>query len=66
VALHRQPDQWERPGRPSLAANAVELLRYDLGAAKRPVTNAEVEIGGVSSRSTCVATFACILPARRE
>ena len=51
LALHRQPDQWERlKADPSLIANAVdELLRYDLSVQLTGrVTNSEVEIGGVT------------------
>jgi cytochrome P450 len=50
LALHRQPDQWERlKADPSLIPNAVEeLLRYDSSVQLTGrVTNAEVEIGGV-------------------
>src|SRR5262245_6524490 len=50
LALHRQPDQWERlKADPSLIPNAVEeLLRYDSSVQLTGrVTMAEVEIGGV-------------------
>ena len=50
LALHRQPDQWERlKADPSLIPNAVEeLLRYDSSVQLTGrVTSAEVEIGGV-------------------
>src|SRR6266478_4179830 len=55
LALHRQPDQWERlKADPSLAANAVEeLLRYDSSVQlSGRVTNAEVEIGGMTLGTT--------------
>jgi cytochrome P450 len=51
LALHRNPDQWERlKADPSLIPNAVEeLLRYDSSVQiTGRVTNAEVEIGGVT------------------
>jgi cytochrome P450 len=51
LALHRQPDQWERlKADPSLIPNAVEeLLRYDSSVQLTGrVTNTEVEIGGVT------------------
>jgi cytochrome P450 len=51
LALHRQPDQWERlKADPSLVPNAVEeLLRYDSSVQLTGrVTNTEVEIGGVT------------------
>ena len=51
LALHRQPDQWERlKADPSLIPNAVEeLLRYDSSVQLTGrVTNAEVELGGVT------------------
>jgi cytochrome P450 len=51
LALHRQHDQWERlKADPSLIPNAVEeLLRYDSSVQLTGrVTNAEVEIGGVT------------------
>ena len=57
LALHRQPDQWERlKADPSLIPNAVEeLLRYDSSVQiTGRVTMAEVEIGGIT------------LPAREE
>lgn len=50
LALHRQPDQWERlRADPLLIPNAVEeLLRYDSSVQiTGRVTMAEVEIGGV-------------------
>jgi len=50
LALHRQPDQWERlKSDPSLIPNAVEeVLRYDSSVQiTGRVTNIEVEIGGV-------------------
>jgi cytochrome P450 len=50
LALHRQPDQWERlKADPSLIPNAVEeLLRYDSSVQlSARVTMAEVEVGGV-------------------
>ncbi len=50
LALHRQPDQWERlKADPSLIPNAIdELLRYDLSVQLTGrVTNTEVEVGGV-------------------
>ena len=51
LALHRHPDQWERlKADPSLVPNAVEeLLRYDSSVQLTGrVTNADVEIGGVT------------------
>src|SRR5215475_9077775 len=51
LALHRQRDQWERlKADPSLIPNAVEeLLRYDSSVQLTGrVTNAEVEVGGVT------------------
>jgi len=51
LALHRQHDQWERlKADPSLIPNAVEeLLRYDSSVQLTGrVTNAEVEIGGLT------------------
>ena len=51
LALHRQPDQWQRlKADPSLVPNAVEeLLRYDSSVQiTGRVTNAEVEIGGIT------------------
>jgi cytochrome P450 len=51
LALHRQRDQWERlKADPSLVPNAVEeLLRYDSSVQlSGRVTNAAVEIGGVT------------------
>jgi cytochrome P450 len=51
LALHRQRDQWERlKADPSLVPNAVEeLLRYDSSVQlSGRVTNATVEIGGVT------------------
>ncbi|MFO1080628.1 MAG: cytochrome P450 [Reyranellaceae bacterium] len=51
LALHRNPDQWERlKADPSLVPNAVEeLLRYDSSVQLTGrVTNAEVELGGVT------------------
>ncbi len=51
LALHRQPDQWERlKADPSLIPNAIdELLRYDSSVQiTGRVTNTEVEIGGVT------------------
>ena len=53
LALHRNPDQWERlKADPSLIPNAIEeLLRYDCSVQiTGRVTNAEVEIGGVTLR----------------
>jgi cytochrome P450 len=50
LALHRQPDQWERlKADPSLIPNAIEeLLRYDSSVQLTGrVTNTEVEVGGV-------------------
>ncbi|MGE0576522.1 MAG: cytochrome P450 [Reyranella sp.] len=50
LALHRQPDQWERlKADPSLIPNAVEeLLRYDSSVQLTGrVTNTEVELSGV-------------------
>ena len=49
--MHRHPDQWERlKADPSLVPNAVEeLLRYDSSVQLTGrVTNADVEIGGVT------------------
>ncbi|CAN5922028.1 cytochrome P450 [soil metagenome] len=51
LALHRQPDQWERlKADPSLIANAIdELLRFDSSVQLTArVTNTEVELGGVA------------------
>jgi cytochrome P450 len=51
LALHRQPDQWERlKADPSLIPNAIdELLRFDSSVQLTGrVTNAEVEVGGVT------------------
>ena len=51
LALHRQPDQWERlKADPSLIPNAIEeLLRYDSSVQLTGrVTNTEVEVGGVT------------------
>ena len=51
LALHRQPDQWERlKADPSLIPNAIEeLLRYDSSVQLTGrVTMTEVEIGGVA------------------
>jgi cytochrome P450 len=51
LALHRQPDQWQRlKADPTLIPNAVEeLLRYDSSVQLTGrVTNAQVEIGGVT------------------
>src|SRR5215470_10490112 len=51
LALHRQPDQWERlKADPTLVPNAVEeLLRYDSSVQLTGrVTNAEVEISGIT------------------
>lgn len=50
LALHRNPDQWERlRADPSLIPNAVELLRYDSSVQiTGRVTHAEVELGGVT------------------
>jgi cytochrome P450 len=51
LALHRHGDQWERlKADPSLIAGAIEeLLRYDSSVQLTGrVTNAEVEIGGVT------------------
>ena len=51
LALHRQPDQWERlKADPSLIANSIdELLRFDSSVQLTGrVTSAEVEIGGVT------------------
>ncbi len=51
LALHRQPDQWERlKADPSLIPNAVEeLLRYDSSVQiTSRVTMAEVEVGGIT------------------
>lgn len=50
LALHRQPDQWERlKADPSLIPNAIEeLLRYDSSVQLTGrVTHADVEVGGV-------------------
>jgi cytochrome P450 len=50
LALHRQPDQWERiKADPSLIPNAIEeLLRYDSSVQLTGrVANAEVELSGV-------------------
>jgi cytochrome P450 len=50
LALHRQPDQWERlKADPSLIPNAVEeLLRYDSSVQLTGrVTNTEVDLSGV-------------------
>lgn len=50
LALHRQPDQWERlKADPSLIPNAIdELLRYDSSVQiTGRVTNADVVVGGV-------------------
>ncbi|WP_395710852.1 cytochrome P450 [Reyranella sp.] len=50
LALHRQPDQWERlKADPALIPNAVEeLLRYDSSVQLTGrVTNTEVELSGV-------------------
>jgi cytochrome P450 len=55
LALHRHRDQWERlKADPSLIPNAVEeLLRYDSSVQiTGRVTNAEVEIGGVTLGAT--------------
>ena len=51
LALHTQPDQWERlKADPSLIPNAIEeLLRFDSSVQLTGrVTNAEIEIGGVT------------------
>ena len=51
LALHRQPDQWERlKADPSLIANAIdELLRFDSSVQLTGrVTNAEGTVGGVT------------------
>ena len=51
LALHRQPDQWERlKADPSLIPNAVEeLLRFDSSVQMSGrVTMADVELGGVT------------------
>ena len=51
LALHRQPDQWERiKADPSLIPNAIEeLLRFDSSVQLTGrVTNTEVELGGVT------------------
>ncbi|HEV7545664.1 MAG TPA: cytochrome P450 [Reyranella sp.] len=51
LALHRNPDQWQRlKADPSLIPNAIEeLLRYDSSVQiSGRVTNAPVEIGGVT------------------
>jgi cytochrome P450 len=51
LALHRQPDQWERlKADPSLIPNAIEeLLRFDSSVQLTGrVTNSEVEVGGVT------------------
>ncbi len=51
LALHRQPDQWERlKADPSLIANAIEeLLRYDSSVQiTGRVTHSDVEVGGVT------------------
>jgi hypothetical protein len=51
LALHRQRDQWERlKADPSLVPSAVEeLLRYDSSVQLTGrVTNADVEIGGIT------------------
>ena len=50
LALHRQPDQWERlKADPSLIPNAIdELLRYDSSVQiTGRVTNTDVVVGGV-------------------
>jgi cytochrome P450 len=51
LALHRQPDQWERlKADPSLIPNAIdELLRYDSSVQiTGRVTHTDVEVGGVT------------------
>jgi cytochrome P450 len=51
LALHRQPDQWERlKADPSLIPNAVEeLLRFDSSVQLTGrVTNADVDVGGIT------------------
>jgi cytochrome P450 len=51
LALHRQPDQWERLKKdPSLIAGAVdELLRFDSSVqVTGRVTSTEVEVGGIT------------------
>ncbi len=51
LALHRQPDQWERlKADPSLIANSIEeLLRFDSSVQLTGrVTNADVDIGGTT------------------
>ena len=51
LALHTQPEQWERlKADPSLIPNAIdELLRFDSSVQLTGrVTNAEVEVGGVT------------------
>jgi cytochrome P450 len=51
LALHRQPDQWERLKEdPSLIAGAIdELLRFDSSVqVTGRVTSTEVEVGGVT------------------
>ena len=51
LALHRQPDQWERLKKdPSLIAGAIdELLRFDSSVqVTNRVTHTEIELGGVT------------------
>ena len=62
LALHRNPDQWQRlKADPSLIPNAIEeLLRYDSSVQiSGRVTNAEVEIGGVTLRGRARACSPC-------